>query len=186
MSQQALLIRLAQALARIGVPYMVTGSMASSLHGEPRSTHDIDIVVELKRSDIPRLLAEFPEPDYYAAEHAIREAVADRTNFNIIDTNTGDKIDFWILKDSPFDRERFARRRPTTIAGQRIEFATAEDTMLRKLLWSKEMGGSDRQLDDVLRIIRVQGAALDLPYLRHWGGALDVGELLERLLGQAT
>jgi hypothetical protein len=181
MSQQALLVRVAQALARLGVPYMVTGSMASSYHGEPRSTHDIDVVVELKRSDIPRLLAEFPEPDFYAAEHAIREAVAQRTNFNIIDNTGGDKIDFWILKDTPFDRERFSRRKPGLVGTQSVEFATAEDTILRKLLWSREMGGSERQLEDVLRIIRVQGAALDLPYLRRWAAELDVVDLLEGL-----
>ena len=89
---------------------MISGSIASSMQGEPRSTHDIDIVVNLPQSKVRALAAAFPEPDYYFDEQAVADAVARRGMANLIDTTSGDKIDFWLLTEEPFDRSRFARR----------------------------------------------------------------------------
>lgn len=114
------------ALEGAGVEYMVTGSIASSLQGEPRSTHDIDLVVALPREAIGALVGAFPAPDF----------------------------DFWPLTDSPFDRSRFARRYPEEFLGARIRVSRPEDTILMKLSWAKKLGGSEKQLTDALRATR--------------------------------
>ena len=111
MSQQELLKRVVQVLADLKIEYMVTGSVTSSLQGEPRSTHDIDIVVDLSQDAANRLRGKFPASDFYVSSDAIRDALKQRTMFNLVDLVGGDKVDFWILTDEPFDRLRFARRR---------------------------------------------------------------------------
>jgi hypothetical protein len=98
MSQPELLARVVEALRRLQIPFMVTGSIASSLQGEPRSTHDIDLVVFLPTDAIPGLAAAFPEPDYYLDPESARHAIRERRSFNL-DLMTGDKVDFWLLTD---------------------------------------------------------------------------------------
>src|ERR1019366_6557769 len=84
MSQQELLTKVIHTLDAMAIDYMVTGSVASSYHGEPRSTHDIDIVIALEARDIPRMLKSFPPPDYYLEEESIRDALASRNMFNLM------------------------------------------------------------------------------------------------------
>lgn len=109
MSQQELLRKVIQALDSAGIEYMISGSMASSLQGEPRSTHDIDIVVAIERASARKLAEAFSPPDYYLDEQSIIEAIGGNGMFNLTDVNSGDKVDFWVLTDEPFDRSRFAR-----------------------------------------------------------------------------
>jgi hypothetical protein len=96
-SQQDLLIYTIETLDRAGIEYMVTGSIVSSLQGEPRSTHDIDVVVSITTVDIPVLLSAFARPRFVADEGAIREALQLGGTFNVLDTQEGDKIDFWLF-----------------------------------------------------------------------------------------
>lgn len=107
MSQQELLKRVIQALDQVGIQYMITGSVASSLQGEPRSTHDIDIVITIKESKVHELVKAFPPGDFYLDEHSILEAINRQSMFNLIDLKGGDKVDFWILTSEPFDQSRF-------------------------------------------------------------------------------
>lgn len=176
-SQQALLARVVGELRRLAIPYMVTGSTASSLHGEPRSTHDIDIIVELGSAGVGPLVAAFPEPAFYLEEIAVKDAIARRANFNLIDNESGDKADFWILKDEPFDRERFARRQKARLGDFEFDVSTPEDTILRKLAWSAECGGSDQQFRDAQGIVRVQRQRLDQAYIERWALRLGVSDL---------
>lgn len=185
MSQQSLLIRVAAILDREGVAYMLTGSTASSIHGEPRSTHDIDLVVSLQSGAIEGLLAGFPEPDFYLSEDAIRNALRQRTMFNLIDVTTGDKVDFWMLTDEPFDQSRFGRRRPIELFGCRVFVSSPEDTILQKLHWSRRAGGSAQQQRDALAVYELQFAQLDGTYLAEWAARLGVEEELERLRASA-
>jgi hypothetical protein len=97
MSQQELLKRLVDFLDEAEVPYMLTGSVASSLHGEPRSTHDLDVVVVLDRKSVAQLLQTFRTPEYYLDEGSVREAVESCGTFNLISIKEGDKVDFWML-----------------------------------------------------------------------------------------
>jgi hypothetical protein len=128
MSEQELLKRVVAILDELRIEFMVTGSVTSGLQGEPRSTHDIDFVANLTAHSAERLGRAFSPCDYYVSEQAIREALEQRTMFNVIDLASGDKVDFWVLTDEPFDRSRFQRRRVVEVLGLRLPVSAPEDT----------------------------------------------------------
>lgn len=185
MSQQKLLIDTVQSLTREGIDYMLTGSVVSSLQGEPRSTHDIDMVIELRPDDVSSFLALFPDTKFYVAEEAIRDAIRRSSMFNVISLDDGDKLDFWILTDTPFDQSRFTRRRAEHIFGIAVFVSTPEDTILMKLSWAKSSGSSEKQFTDALRVYEVQGRTLDEAYLDRWATTLSVTPWLERIRREA-
>jgi hypothetical protein len=173
-----------EALDRVRVEYFVTGSMASSLQGEPRSTHDIDLVISLEKAAAEDMVVAFSIPGFYLDRESVLQAIETRGMFNLIDENSGDKVDFWILRNDAFDRSRFLRRRAETILGRRIFVSSPEDTILMKLRWAKESGGSEKQFTDVLRVYEVQGENLDRSYLREWGEELTMLGLLQELMAK--
>ncbi len=185
MSQQRLLIRVLGALDLVGVAYMVTGSTASSIQGEPRSTHDIDIVVDLGEGAVAALVASFPEPDFYVNEDTVVGAIKTSSMFNLLDLTSGDKVDFWLLTDQPFDRSRFDRRVEVELFGMSVFVSSPEDTILQKLLWSRLSGGSDRQELDALAVYELQFSRLDQSYLDVWAGRLEVSARLEDVRARA-
>jgi len=182
MSQQELLISLLDFLARNNIPYMLTGSVVSSLQGEPRLSHDIDVLVECDRRIVPSLQASFPAPRYYFDETAIDEAVQRGSMFNLLDTLAGDKIDFWMLTDSHFDECRFGRKIAISLLGRTAWISTPEDTILAKLRWAKQADGSPKQINDARRIFQVNESALDREYLRLWVLQLGVREQWEAMI----
>jgi hypothetical protein len=179
--EQSLLTRVSAALDAAGVEYMLSGSLASSLQGEPRATHDIDLVVDIRAADVSRIVAALSGPTVYLDEQAVAEAVRRRSMFNLLDSASGDKVDFWLLKDEPFDRERFARRLEVDALGLRLRVSTPEDTILMKLRWAAQAGGSEKQIDDAFGVYTFQGDALDQAYLDAWAGALDLSGALSEL-----
>ena len=167
---------------------MVTGSVASSLQGEPRATHDLDIVVAVRTraaDAAAALKAAFPEPDFYLDEDAARDAIAARGMFNVIDTRDGDKVAFWLLSDDAFDRARFERRYVDTFEGVRLPVSRPEDTILMKLRWAAMLGGSEKQFVDAVRVYEVQHGRLDESYLDEWAAVLEVTAALSRLRAEA-
>lgn len=164
---------------------MVSGAVASSLQGEPRTTHDIDLVVDMDMASASEIVKAFPPPTFYLDEASIQEATEKRGMFNLIDLSTGDKVDFWMLTDSPFDRSRFARRYAQEVMGMRITVSSPEDTILVKLWWAKLSGGSQKQFTDALGVYEVQAQKLDMEYLRHWAGELGVAPMLQKLQEEA-
>jgi len=185
MSQPQLLKHVVTVLGQVGVDYMLTGSLVSSLQGEPRATHDIDIVVALPSSAVSRLRAAFPEPDFYVDEQAVRDAVDQHGMFNVIDTREGDKVDFWLLTNDPFDRSRFQRRHEEDLLGTRVYVSSPEDTILVKLHWAKQSGGSEKQFGDALRVYELQFARIDQDYLSNWADQMDIVPLWRRLRDEA-
>jgi hypothetical protein len=185
MSQSQLLERVVAGLRGRDLPFMLTGSYVSSYFGEPRATHDIDFVVQLRKRDVPALAEIFCEPDFYFDPDAAAEAIAREGMVNAIHLDTGVKIDFWILRSHPFDREHFSRRMPATIAGVEVDASSPEDVIVQKLRWAVESGGSQKQFTDALRVYEMQAARLDLRYIRNWIAELGVQELWERLLREA-
>ena len=182
----AALRRVTAALEQLGVRYLVCGSMASSHHGEPRSTHDIDLVADLRPEDIEPLRACLGA-GFHADDLAMRDAVSSRTMFNVIDRSSGIKVDVILLRDRPFSRTELARGVPMLLPdGLSVRVATAEDTLLAKLEWYRKGGEvSDRQWRDVRGIVKVQRATLDLAYVRTWARDLGVEDLLGRALGDS-
>lgn len=176
---------LVETLERVGIGYMLTGSLASSLQGEPRSTHDIDVVVNLQPSNVDALLAAFPAPRFYVSAESVLDAIDRAGMFNLLDIDSGEKVDFWMLTDEPFDQSRFGRRRESSFAGLTVSVSAPEDTILAKLRWAKLSGGSEKQFGDALHVFETQGSTLDLNYLNHWVIELDVRDLWARIQTEA-
>lgn len=185
MSQPELLKQVVPVLIAARIDYMVTGSIASSIQGEPRSTHDIDLVIAMPPGAVKALLKAFPPPDYYLSEEAIRDALKQKSMFNLLCLTDGEKVDFWMLTDEPFDQSRFARKRVEQILGVELKVSTPEDTILAKLRWAKLSGGSEKQFTDCLRVYEVQGSTLDLDYLNIWSNQLGVVDLWQRVQSEA-
>lgn len=186
MSQSELLSLVVSRLRELGIPAMLTGSFASSLHGAPRATHDIDLVVDLRPGQAAALAAAFPPPAFYLSLPAIAEAVRERSMFNLLALESGDKVDFWLVTDQPFDQSRFARRQAARLGSSVVDVSTPEDTILMKLRWADSSGGSEKQLQDVLRIYELQGPTLDAGYLEAWLDRLEVRPLWQRVLAAAN
>jgi len=185
MSQPALLKKVIQVLDQTGIKYMITGSIVSSLQGEPRSTHDIDMVIAIQKSEVKRLAEAFPPPDFYIDEDSILDAINRQSMFNLIDVNAGDKVDFWILTSEPFDQSRFSRKISEEFMGLKMLVSSPEDTILAKLRWAKLSGGSEKQFIDALRVYEVQYGKLDIDYLEEWVKKLNVESLWKQLVDEA-
>lgn len=186
MSQQELLTKVVGVLENAGIPYMITGSVASSLQGEPRSTHDIDIVVMIAPSYVKAIIEAFPSPDYYLDADRINDAIKRRSMFNLLHIPDGDKVDFWLLTDEPFDVSRFKRRRAEEFHGRWLNVSSPEDTILAKLRWAKLSGGSEKQFGDSLSVYEIQYPNLNTDYIEEWAEKLGIQDLWERLKREAA
>jgi hypothetical protein len=143
---------------------MVTGSVASSLHGNPRSTRDLDVVIDPTAEQLRSLIKRLAALDYYADEQQAMDALVHRSQFNVIDNVTGWKVDFIFREHSPFGQVAFERRAEADVAGYGVQTASAEDVLLAKMRWAKA-GGSDLQIRDAAGIFSVQADPLYLKYI---------------------
>jgi hypothetical protein len=153
--------------AILGLAYMVTGSMASNYYGNPRLTNNIDIVVMLREDQLSKIATAFQET-YYVAPEAIQQAMENKSTFNVIDSTSGMKIDFWLVKNDAYSQEAFSRRREGHLFGESLWLIAPEDLILAKWLWAKQSGGSAKQEADIAGVMDVQGEALDKHYLQSW------------------
>lgn len=170
------------------IPYFLGGSMASSVHGIYRATADADFVAAV-RPDQVEPLARLIQPAFYADLDAIRDAVAAAGSFNIIHLETMMKVDVFVARADPFHLVQMRRRVLQAASADGLTtfyVASAEDTVLAKLQWYREGGEvSDRQWNDILGVLKVQGPALDRVYLREWARKLKLTDLLSRALDDA-
>jgi hypothetical protein len=177
--------RVALLLERLHVRYAVVGSLASSLHGIPRSTQDADVVAALEERHLTPLLQGLAG-DFYVDDERARQAVATGRSFNVIHLGTMFKVDLFVPRGDTFATSELARRQRVELevdGGRAVElwFATAEDALLHKLYWYRLGGqGSDRQWGDVVGVLRVQASSLDQDYLNTWARELDIADLLAR------
>lgn len=184
MEHAELLRYLADVFDRLGLRYAITGSTATIAYGEPRFTNDIDVLVELTEERITEFLQAFPERQFYLSPDAVRSAVANHRQFNIIHPAAGLKADVIIAANSEFDRQRLDRSRPLAVFKDRtVLFATPEDVILKKLQYFQE-GGSEKHLRDITGVLRVQGDRIDYDRLREWSARLGVGEIWSLLWKQ--
>lgn len=177
------LLKTVEKLDLLGIPYMVTGAFAVSYYGRPRSTHDIDLVVETDLSGIQPLHQAFRD-DFYASREAMEDACRHGSMFNLIHNLTAIKVDFWMLEDTPFDLERFSRRVEQEIRGMPVCLSSPEDMVIIKLDWFKKTCVS-KHFEDALGIVQIQQDALDIGYTRRWCELKSTADILERLLGAA-
>jgi len=175
MTAQDVLPRIIAALEHAGIPSMLTGSHASSYHGIPRATQDVDIVIDPTPKQLRVFAGNLPDTEYYIDEEAALDALRRRSQFNVIDLATGWKIDLIIRKSREFSRAEFERRRIVTYQGMRLAVATAEDILIAKLEWAKR-GGSRRQIEDAAGILRIRTPQLDQDYIKRWVRELELEE----------
>lgn len=172
----------ASAFDKLGVQYLVGGSLASSVYGVPRATQDVDLVADLRLSQVEDFCSLLIDQFYVDAD-MILEAIQRKASFNIVHLGTMFKADIFIMKGDSWSREEMSRVREEMIEslGMSIRFASPEDVLLHKLIWYK-LGNeiSDRQWGDILGVMRVQGDLLDQTYLDHWADILDIANLLTR------
>jgi len=162
-----LIRRIINILDAANVPYMLTGSFASSFHGMPRATQDIDLVIAPTPTSLDALLKNFPEDQYYVSREAAFDAFRRSSLFNVIDLASGWKIDFIVKKPRDFSRLEFDRRAPANVLGTTVFVASPEDVLISKLEWAK-LAESERQIEDAAGIIRTQGRDLDTAYIENW------------------
>lgn len=182
--QHEFLRKLVSLLEEVGIPYMVTGSLSSSFHGQPRATHDVDIVIAPAESDF-RAFIERAEADYYVSRDAAWSAFGRQGMFNVIDSRAGWKADLRIRRDRPFSQTEFDRRREAAILDVDLWVTSAEDVILSKLEWARE-SSSEQQLQDALGVLLVQRGSLDEGYLRKWAVELGVSDMLTDLFDRAS
>lgn len=170
----------------LGVRHFIGGSVASTFHGAIRSTMDVDVVCDLREDQVAVFLAAFGD-DFYVSGPAVRDAVRRRSSFNLIHLPTSFKVDVFVSRGRPFDRAAMSRATSCVLREEdhfAAPIATAEDSIVSKLEWYR-LGDevSERQWDDVSRLVQLLGDSLDVPHMRQMAESIGVGDLLDRLLG---
>ncbi|GIK57054.1 MAG: hypothetical protein HND44_21285 [Chloroflexi bacterium] len=176
-------------LEKLDIPYLIGGSFASTAYGRVRTTQDVDLVAEMQMNQVEPFVKALNSA-FYADEQMIQNAIQRRTSFNLIHLETLFKVDIFIPKARPFDREQLKRRVQHVIdqeTARQAYFASAEDTILAKLEWYR-LGGevSEQQWRDIQGILQLRGDQLDLHHLQTWATALRMNDLLERALKEAA
>ncbi|MEM6275171.1 MAG: nucleotidyl transferase AbiEii/AbiGii toxin family protein [Myxococcota bacterium] len=156
-----------------GIDYMVVGSVASIVYGQPRMTHDMDLVIDAPGAAATRIAELFPDDEFYVPPiEVLRAEWVQKGQFNLIHHESGLKIDVIIRKSSEHAVEEFARRRRVPFIGDaKVVMASPEDVILKKLSYFRE-GGSEKHLTDIRGILAE--ADLDQPYLERWLEALSL------------
>ena len=167
--------RICAALELSEVPYMVTGSVASSIHGIPRSTNDLDIVIAPTYNQLLAFLQLVKRFGYFAQPEAAENALRTRDQFNVVDFPNSWKVDLIIRKARDFSNTEFDRREPIQVGDLRFVVARSEDVLIAKLEWAK-ISPSERQMQDAAGIVTVQGDQLDMKYVEKWVAALGLKE----------
>ena len=176
-------------LDRLAIAWYVGGSVASTVHGRFRATNDVDVIANLREEHAGSLRTAL-EADHYVDEESIRDAVRQRSSFNLVHFGTGLKIDVFVAADSEYEAGVRARRVSEPIGDarnpRRLWIASAEDTILAKLMWYRRGGEtSERQWRDIQGVIELRGPELDVEYLNRWAPVLGVADLLEQALAGA-
>lgn len=178
-------LKVTDELEKLGVPYMIGGSLASTLHGMVRTTQDSDIVAEMRPEHIQSFVSALQE-EFFVDEEMIADAIQRNSSFNIIHRETMFKVDIFIPAPRPFLQAQLTRAQKQTFTFETersAKFSSPEDTILAKLEWYR-LGGelSDRQWRDIAGILKTRAGELDLDYLQRWASELHVSDLLKRAL----
>ncbi len=163
---------------------MLTGSFVSSYYGDPRTTRDLDLVVDAAEppDDAIRAFVTLCEGSnlYVSERSALGPLTGKRRQFNVISSATGWKADMMWVQDRPFSRMEFSRKTKIELLGTTVPVPTPEDIVLAKLEWGASV--HSRQFDDAVSVVRVLGKQLDTEYLRRWATQLGIGSLLAQAL----
>jgi hypothetical protein len=183
-----LTLRVVRMLDELGIAYVLGGSLASSLVGEPRATADVDLAIRIDPDQVSALVRALSR-DFYISEEAVKDAVRRGTSFNAVHLESVTKVDLFVLGDDVLDRRQLERRVRVLVTEdppQQLWIGSAEDQILRKLAWYRAGGQvSDRQWRDVIGILAVQSGRLDLEELRTAAEELGLSDLVEPAIAEA-
>ena len=178
-------LQVVEALEQLKLPYFVGGSLATAVHGVARATMDVDLLVDMQVDHVG-LLAQQLGDDFFADVEMMEKAIRQGMSFNLIHKETMFKVDIFPKADRPFDQSQLNRRISLPLAmdpERRAFIASPEDNILAKLDWYRKGGEvSDRQWQDVINVIKIQGDRLDRDYLHQWALQLGVEKLLVKAL----
>ncbi|MCU0571273.1 MAG: hypothetical protein MUF49_32495, partial [Oculatellaceae cyanobacterium Prado106] len=183
-------ISLAQTLHPIfeaaDLPYYISGGVASSIHGEARSTRDLDLVIQIQEDQVEALVTALRSAGFYCPDGAVEEVKSFRSKLlNITHTETIANADLYVMEPSPFSQSQMARRRLLPLDGQAgFWLISAEDLILQKLLWRRN-STSEKQWRDILGVLKVQTTLLDYAYLLEWAEQLRILDALNQALLEA-
>ncbi len=183
MNQRELLRYVTTTLDRLTVPYMLVGSFAGYVYGEPRLTHDIDLVLDLPMAVVPLFCAAFPAPDFYLSEPAVRDAVRSRFQFNILHLTSGNKVDCVLPRNDEWGRTQLSRRRRQHILDDLEAYLAAPEDVILGKLWYYSDGGSEKHLRDIAGILRTSADQVNRADVTAWAtklGYLDVWERVQK------
>jgi hypothetical protein len=179
--EEDVLGRVVGILERLAIPYMVTGSMASSYYGRPRATHDADVVIDPAPEQLDALIEALESAGFYVPAAAAREALRERRQFNVIESSRATKIDLIVRKARAFSVEEFSRRQRLDLPfGRGIAVVSAEDAILSKLEWARQAGDSERQIRDAAGMVEIT-PGIDRSYIERWARELGVADLWEQI-----
>lgn len=178
------IIDIVSVLESLSIPYIISGSMASSMYGTPRATQDVDLVADIRPEQADSFVAALSSK-YYVDEKHVISAITKRGSFNIIHMSTMLKVDIFIKKESLWSERQFTRSTLMSLesSDQKAEilFTSPEDIILNKMLWYKSGDCvSDKQRNDILGVIKIQGQNLDREYISYWAGKLDIQDIFEQ------
>lgn len=173
MSLAAFLRQVAEILDEAGVPYMLTGSLASAYYAVPRATQDLDVVIAAEEPGIERVVQGLLSAGCYVDRDAALEASRTHGQFNAIDPESGWKVDLIVRRDRTYSRTEFERRERASLLGVEVAVASLEDVLIAKLEWGR-LGDSALQRRDVVQLLERTWEQLDQSYLKKWVTELDL------------
>jgi len=185
MEQSELVRKVAGELDRLGARYFITGSIATISYGEPRLTNDIDVVVDLSLDQVDAFLSAFPAPDFYCSREALRHAIREHFQVNVLHPASGLKIDVILPIDDEFNRSRFSRRaRIPGGADFDMWLASPEDVIVKKLEYYKK-GQSEKHVRDILGVLKMRGKNVDRDYVTRWADRFQLADIWQDILNRA-
>lgn len=185
MEIENLLLKITQILEELEISYLVTGGIAVAIWGSPRSTLDIDIIINIRKEQISSLVVAFKRisPAGYADEKMAKKALKEKGEFNFIDSETGLKIDFWVQKEDAFSQNEFQRRVLKKFGSKKAWFISPEDLILRKLQWYK-LTETSKHLEDIKSIMKI--SKVDREYIDHWAKQQSTSEILAKIIKKSS
>lgn len=179
--------KLTEVFDKLKIAYVIGGSLASSAYGSVRFTQDADITVEPFGPTADKLFDAL-EKDFYISKEAMRQALKNRSSFNVIHFATAFKIDIFVQAANEFQKQILSRSRKLRLGDSTklVSFVSPEDIILLKLDWFRQSGSSsERQWSDVQGVLAGQAKSLDFKYLKSWANKLGLAELLGRAISES-